>query len=69
MQGTARDIEVDLIRWLNLTQTPPEAQKLIQDNVGVELTGGKMTGMRPFRRDNAVMFLHRWMVVTGIKQP
>ena len=68
VHGTARDIEVDLIRWLNLTQTPPEVQKLIQDNVGVELTGGKMTGMRPLRRDNTVMFLHRWMVVTGIKK-
>ncbi|MEP6984358.1 MAG: methyltransferase domain-containing protein [Chloroflexota bacterium] len=67
VQGTARDIEVDLNRWLNLTQTPPEARKLIQDNVGAELTGGKMTGMRPFRHDNTDMFLHRWMVVTGIK--
>ena len=68
VQGTARDIEVDLTRWLDLTQTPPEARKLIQDNVGAELTGGKMTGMRPFRLNNAEMFLHRWMVVTGIKK-
>lgn len=68
VQGTTRDIEVDLTRWLNLTQTPPEVQKLIQDNVRAELTSGKMTGMRPFRRDNTDMFLHRWMVVTGIKK-
>ncbi len=68
VHGTARDIEVDLTRWLNLTQTPPEARKLIQDNVGAELRDGNMTGMRPFRHDNTVMFLHRWMVVTGIKK-
>ncbi len=68
VQGTARDIEVDLTRWLNLTQTPPEARKLIQDSVGAELTGGKMTGMRPFRLNDMVMFLHRWIVVTGIKK-
>lgn len=68
VQGNVRDIEVELIRWLNLTQTPPEARKLIQDNIDAELSGGKMTGMRPFRFNNAEMFLHRWMVVTGIKK-
>lgn len=68
VQGTARDIEVNLTRWLNLTQTSLEARKTIQDSLEAELTGDKMTGMRPFRRDNMNMFLHRWMVVTGIKK-
>ncbi|MCA0454034.1 MAG: methyltransferase domain-containing protein [Chloroflexi bacterium] len=68
VRGTMRDVEVNLPNWLNLTQTPAEARRMIQKSIDVELTGGKRTGMHPFRRDEDYMFLHRWMVVTGIKK-
>lgn len=63
-----RDIEVDLVSWLNLTKTPSEARKLIQDSIESELTGQAKTGMRPFKREDSYFFLHNWVTVVGIKK-
>lgn len=60
-----RDVEVVLERWLEMTHTPPAARGTIVEALTAELAGGAPTGMRPFRRDGELRFLHRWAILRG----
>jgi SAM-dependent methyltransferase len=63
-----RDVEVRLERWLDLTNPSPEARHTIAAALTQELQGQTITGMRPYRLDQDLMFLHAWCIVVGAKE-
>jgi ubiquinone/menaquinone biosynthesis C-methylase UbiE len=67
VQVAVREIEVDLMRWLEMTSTGPEARRIIQDELTQELQGERVTGMRPFMRNDRLMFTQTWVTSMGIK--
>ena len=62
-----RDVEVDVERWLNLTQPPQNDAEQIRRALRTELTGGAVTGMRPFEHDGRQKFRQAWAVVVAAK--
>lgn len=60
-----RDVEMVTERWFATAHTPPDARRLVAAALDAELAGGPPTGMRPFRRDGELGFLHRWAVLLG----
>jgi ubiquinone/menaquinone biosynthesis C-methylase UbiE len=62
-----RDVEVHLDRWLDLTRATPAAGQSIHEVLTQELQGLKVTGMRPYVRDQELKFLHAWLIVVGMK--
>jgi ubiquinone/menaquinone biosynthesis C-methylase UbiE len=67
VHAAPRDVEVQLDRWLDLTRTPPEARQEIRTALTQDLQGFKPTGMRPYRHDQELRFLHAWHIVVGMK--
>ncbi|HSF29019.1 MAG TPA: methyltransferase domain-containing protein [Candidatus Tectomicrobia bacterium] len=63
----ARDVEVHLDRWLDLTRTPLEARQSIHEALTQDLQGLKVSGMRPYMHDQELRFLHAWLIVVGMK--
>jgi len=61
------DVEVHLERWLDLTGAATEARQTIRTALSQDLEGMQSTGMRPYIRDQALKFLHAWLVVVGMK--
>ncbi|HET8578739.1 MAG TPA: methyltransferase domain-containing protein [Methylomirabilota bacterium] len=66
-QTLTRDVEAILERWLKMTHTPPDARGTILEALTAELSGGPPTGMRPFRRDGELRFLHSWAILVGVR--
>lgn len=64
----SREIEVNVDRWLELTETSPEIGRAIVEELAQELKGLKATGMRPFLRNKELMFLQTWVVVVSVKR-
>jgi ubiquinone/menaquinone biosynthesis C-methylase UbiE len=62
-----RDVEVHLDRWLDLTRAAPEARQAIRAALTQDLDGVQTTGMRPYIREQALKFLHAWLIVVGAK--
>lgn len=67
VSSAGREIEVSVETWLNLTETPAKVAESIRSDLHDELAGGSITGMRPFHRDQDLMFLQRWVVAVGRK--
>jgi len=67
IQTISCDVDVSVDHWLDLTETSPEIGRAIVEELAQELKGLKATGMRPFLRDNELMFLQTWVVVVGMK--
>ena len=67
VSSAGREIEVSVEAWLNLTETPVPVADSIKNDLRAELAGGAITGMRPFHRDQGLMFLQRWVVAVGRK--
>ena len=64
----SREVEVSVKPWLDLTGIEPEMRRAILDELTHELEGLTTTGMRPFMRDNELMFVQTWVVVVGVKR-
>ena len=62
-----RDVEAVVERWMGMTQTPAETRRTIVEALTAELDGGPPTGMRPFRRDGELRFLHTWAILLGVR--
>ena len=60
---TAREVDVDLDSWLELTRTPASARRTIARALALELDGGPATGMRPRKRAGRLSFVHTWALV------
>ena len=61
------NVDVHLEKWMDLTDTPPDARVAIRQALEEELAGGVRTGMRPSRRDGDLMFSQTWVIVVGRK--
>jgi SAM-dependent methyltransferase len=63
----SRDVEVRVDRWCELTQPASDVRRAIVEELTRELDGLGTAGMRPFRRDNALMFVQTWVIIVGAK--
>ena len=63
----SREVEVNVYRWLDLTDPEPKKRQAILEELTEELKGRRTTGMRPFIRDNELMFTQTWTIVVGGK--
>lgn len=57
---SARDVEVALDPWLDLTRTPDSTRRTIVRALERELEGGPPTGMRPREHGGRLSFLQTW---------
>lgn len=62
-----KNIDVDLARWMEMTNTEPQVRQIIENEVTQELQGSRITGMRPHMRDGALMFIQTWVTAVGRK--
>jgi ubiquinone/menaquinone biosynthesis C-methylase UbiE len=62
-----RDVEVHPERWMDLTQASSAARQTILAELTQDMQGLTTTGMRPFTRQNELMFLQTWLIVVGVK--
>jgi SAM-dependent methyltransferase len=67
VHSVRRDVEVHPERWMDLTQVSPAVRQTILAELTQDLQGVKTTGMRPFTRQDELMFLHAWLIVVGVK--
>lgn len=67
VRTVSRDVEVRVDGWLALTQPEPDVQRAIVEELTQDVTGVSTSGMRPFVRDEELMFLQTWMIVVGVK--
>ncbi len=57
---SARDVEVDVDPWFDLTRTPVSTRRTITLALERELDGGPSTGMRPRSREGRLSFVQTW---------
>ncbi len=57
---SARDVEVAVDPWLDLTRTPDSTRRTIIQALERELEGGPPTGMRSRERGGHLSFVHTW---------
>ena len=62
-----REIEVDLQKWMDMTETDIETQGLIIENIQQELSGGEKMGLRPSRMDGRIKLMQTWATIMGEK--
>jgi SAM-dependent methyltransferase len=67
LHSAARDVPVEVERWLDLTSTEDGARRRILKLLADELGGASATGMRPFIEGQALMFRQQWTIIVGIK--
>jgi SAM-dependent methyltransferase len=67
VHSAARDVEVHLDRWLDLTNATPDTRQTIRAALTRDLQGLETTGMRPYMREQALKFLHAWLILVGVK--
>ena len=62
-----REIAVEVNRWLAMTGAGEAAAAEVRNALEGELRGDGETGMRPFLREDALMFRQRWGIFVGEK--
>ncbi len=67
VQTASREVEVSVHCWLDFADTEPGRRRTILEELHQELKRSSATGMRPFLRDNELMFVHTWVLVAGVK--
>ena len=67
VRTASREVEVSVHRWLDLAGTETDRRRTILEELTQELKGLGATGMRPFMRDNELMFVQTWILVAGVK--
>ncbi len=64
----SREVDVNVDRWLELTETKPEIRRMIIEELRLELDGRKKSGMRPVLRNHELMFQQTWVILVGEKR-
>ena len=59
---SARDVEVEIDPWFDLTATPASTRRTILLALKHELNGGPPTGMRPREREGRLSFVQTWVL-------
>jgi ubiquinone/menaquinone biosynthesis C-methylase UbiE len=60
-----RDVEVDFLRWAQMTGTNPETIEFLKEELMKDIDGGSKTGMRPFLESGTLKFLQEWSIMIG----
>ena len=63
-----REVENSVDDWLDFSHTEANKRRQILELMQRELEGDDETGMRPFFKDNKLMFMHTWGIVEGEKR-
>ena len=63
-----RTVDVDVQRWLDLTNTAPEKRQTIFEMLRADLGGGAPTGFHPTVRDGQMWFRQTWAVFVLVRQ-
>ena len=67
VRTSVADVEVHVETWMDLTDTPQDAQVTIRQAMEADLAGGAPTGMRPSCKDGELVFSHAWVILVGRK--
>ena len=57
----------EISAWMELTKTPWSVREEIAAMMEAKLAGGQETGFQPYRKDGAVWFNQRWLLMLGHK--
>ena len=69
LQGyLSREVPMNFDQWQAHVPANSEARGTVRRALEAELAGGAPTGMRPFRRESALWFMHVWGVVLAGKR-
>ena len=60
-----RDVEVDFLRWVQMTGTKSETIVLLKEELMKDINDGSKTGMRPFLESGSLKFLQVWSIIIG----
>ncbi len=60
-----KDVEVDFLRWVQMTGTKPEAVELLKEELMKDINDGSRTAMRPFLESGSLKFLQLWSILVG----
>ena len=61
-------IPMDLVTWMDLTDTPAGVQNEIRNALTEDLNDGASSGMDPYIDDGNIMFRRHWMFTVGRRQ-
>jgi ubiquinone/menaquinone biosynthesis C-methylase UbiE len=62
-----RDLEEELVEWMDFSLTEPDHREKLLSAVSAELGGGPSTGLSPYLRDSTLCFVQRDLSVVGRK--
>lgn len=60
-----KDIEVDFLRWVQMTGTKSDTIEYLKQELMKEIHGGSKTGMRPFLDSGSLKFFQVWSIMIG----
>ena len=63
------DVEVDFLKWVQMTGTKPGTVELLKEELMKDINGGSKTGMRPFLESGSLKFLQVWSIMIGRNIP
>ena len=62
-----RDLEEELIEWMDFSLTERKLREKILDAVSAELKGGPATGLSPYKHESKLCFVQRDLAIVGRK--
>jgi SAM-dependent methyltransferase len=68
ISARTRDLEEELIEWMDFSLTEKERRENILHAVRAELNGGPKTGLTPYERDSVLYFKQRDLAIVGRKR-
>jgi ubiquinone/menaquinone biosynthesis C-methylase UbiE len=63
----SRDVVVDFLRWVKMTETIPETIEVLKEELMEDINDGSKTGMRPYQENGSLKFLQVWSIIIGTK--
>ncbi len=67
VSARTRDLEEELVEWMDFSLTDKEHRKEILRATSDELSGGSKTGLAPYERDSVLCFRQRDLAIVGRK--
>ena len=60
-----REVEVDFLRWVQMTGTKSETVELLKEELMKDINDGSKTAMSPFLESGSLKFLQVWSIISG----
>lgn len=64
----SREVENSAYEWLDFNRTEASTRQQILELMQRDLDGVSESGMRPFLKENKLMFIHTWGIIVGEKR-